>query len=84
VLLESAAVRAYYRGALAGLRHVELGSQQGGGHSLLAVARRELDCVLDKRSQTSDWSRRPLTPSQPAMDVEVLVDLYLATQGRAQ
>lgn len=56
--------------------------QQGGGHSLLAVARRELDRVLDKRSQTSDWTRRPLTPAQEsyaAMDVEILVDLYLTS-----
>lgn len=53
--------------------------QLGGGHSLLAVARRELDRVLDKRSQTSDWTRRPLSDEQEAyaaMDVEVLVDLY--------
>ena len=56
--------------------------QQGGGHSLLAVARRELDRVLDKRSQTSDWTHRPLTPEQEAyaaMDVEILVDLYSAS-----
>ena len=56
--------------------------QQGGGHSLLAVARRELDRVLDKRSQTSDWTHRPLTPEQEAyaaMDVEILVDLYCAS-----
>ncbi len=55
--------------------------QQGGGHSLLAVARRELDRVLDKQNQTSDWTRRPLTPAQEAygaMDVEILVDLYEA------
>lgn len=51
----------------------------GGGHSLLAVARRELDQAIDKGSQTSDWTRRPLTAEQEsyaAMDVEVLVDLY--------
>lgn len=60
--------------------------QLGGGHSLLAVARRELDCLLDKRSQTSDWSKRPLTEAQTAyaaMDVEVLVDLYLAHATRS-
>lgn len=53
----------------------------GGGHSLLAVARRELDLPLDKVSQTSDWTRRPLTDEQlryAALDVEVLVDLYRA------
>jgi ribonuclease D len=53
----------------------------GGGHSLRAVARRELDRPLDKRNQTSDWTRRPLTAEQEryaAMDVEVLVDLYAA------
>lgn len=53
--------------------------QLGGGHSLLAVARRELDRPLDKGNQTSDWTRRPLTPEQEkyaAMDVEILVDLY--------
>jgi ATP-dependent Lhr-like helicase len=52
----------------------------GGGHSLLAVARRELDRRLDKRNQTSDWSRRPLSEDQQAyaaMDVEILVDLYI-------
>ena len=64
----------------------------GGGHSLLAVARRELDRTIDKRSQTSDWTRRPLTAAQEgyaAMDVEVLVDLYAlfaraAVPGRAE
>lgn len=47
-------------------------------HSLAAVVRRELDRVLDKRPQTSDWQRRPLTPDQEAyaaLDVEVLVAL---------
>jgi ATP-dependent Lhr-like helicase len=59
----------------------------GGGHSLLAVARRELDIVLDKGCQTSDWARRPLTEAQvayAAMDVEVLVDLFVAFQARAE
>jgi len=53
--------------------------QVGGGHALRAVARRELDRPLDKRNQTSDWTRRPLSADQEAyaaMDVEVLVDLY--------
>ena len=55
--------------------------QLGGGHSLLAVARRELDVALDKGSQLSDWTQRPLTAEQiayAALDVEVLVDLYRA------
>ncbi|HJK91994.1 MAG: ATP-dependent helicase [Sandaracinus sp.] len=45
------------------------------GHSLLAVVRRELDLVIDKRCQTSDWRRRPLDSAQveyAALDVEVL------------
>ncbi|MEO7732159.1 MAG: ribonuclease D [Kofleriaceae bacterium] len=49
------------------------------GHSLAAVCRRELDKVLDKSQQTSDWTRRPLTEAQiayAALDVEVLVQLY--------
>jgi hypothetical protein len=49
------------------------------GHSLAAVCRRELDKVLDKSQQTSDWTRRPLTDAQiayAALDVEVLVQLY--------
>lgn len=48
------------------------------GHSLLAVVRRELDLVLDKRCQTSDWRRRPVTAAQEryaALDVEVLLRL---------
>ena len=53
--------------------------QLGGGHSLLAVARRELDVALDKGSQLSDWTQRPLSDAQlayAALDVEVLIDLY--------
>jgi ATP-dependent Lhr-like helicase len=49
------------------------------GHSLAAVCRRELDKVLDKSQQTSDWTRRPLSDAQiayAALDVEVLVQLY--------
>jgi ATP-dependent helicase Lhr and Lhr-like helicase len=60
--------------------------QLGGGHSLLAVARRELDRVLDKRSQTSDWTRRPLSPEQEAygaMDVEILVDDFLSFKAES-
>lgn len=50
-----------------------------GGHSLESVAARELELVLDKGEQTSDWRRRPLTPSQldyAALDAEVMLDLY--------
>lgn len=50
-----------------------------GGHTLAAVCRRELDKVLDKTHQTSDWTRRPLTDAQvayAALDVEVLVQLF--------
>ena len=53
--------------------------KQAGGHSLAAVCRRELDKVLDKSQQISDWTRRPLTGAQvnyAALDVEVLVDLF--------
>jgi len=45
------------------------------GHSLNAVCRRELGAGLDKRAQTSDWSRRPLEAWQrdyAALDAEVL------------
>jgi hypothetical protein len=38
--------------------------KQAGGHSLAAVCRRELDKVLDKNQQISDWTRRPLTGAQ--------------------
>lgn len=53
--------------------------RQPGGHSLAAVCRRELDRVIDKTMQTSDWARRPLTDAQiayAALDVEVLVQLF--------
>ncbi|HSK03175.1 MAG TPA: hypothetical protein VK932_18110, partial [Kofleriaceae bacterium] len=56
-----------------------LRGRQAGGHSLAAVCRRELDKVLDKTQQTSDWTRRPLTAAQlayAALDVEVLVELH--------
>jgi ATP-dependent Lhr-like helicase len=56
-----------------------LRGRQAGGHSLAAVCRRELDKVLDKTPQTSDWTRRPLTAAQlayAALDVEVLVELH--------
>lgn len=50
--------------------------QLAGGHSLVAVVRRELDMVVDKRLQTSDWTSRPLAAEQEAyaaLDVELLV-----------
>lgn len=58
----------------------------GAGHSLRAVIRRELDLVVDKRCQTSDWARRPLTAAQEeyaALDVELLLLLRTALVERA-
>ena len=55
------------------------GKALAGGHSLAAVCARELNRQLDKTAQTSDWSRRPLSPAQlayAALDVEVLIDLH--------
>jgi ATP-dependent Lhr-like helicase len=49
------------------------------GHSLREVCARELGLRLDKREQTGDWSRRPLTDSQityAALDAEVLLRLH--------
>jgi ATP-dependent Lhr-like helicase len=54
-------------------KHVE------GLHSLRAVCARELGLELDKTDQKSDWSQRPLTPSQhayAALDAEVLLRLH--------
>lgn len=50
-----------------------------GGHGLREVCARELGTALDKREQTGDWTRRPLTESQvhyAALDAEVLLRLY--------
>jgi ATP-dependent Lhr-like helicase len=47
-----------------------------GKHGLSAVCARELGARLDKRPQTSDWRRRPLTAAQlayAALDAEVLL-----------
>lgn len=49
------------------------------GHGLRDVCARELGVGLDKREQTGDWTRRPLTDSQvayAALDAEVLLRLY--------
>jgi ribonuclease D len=50
-----------------------------GGHSLAMVCERELGIVLDKSSQTSNWSRRPLDADQlkyAALDAEILLALH--------
>jgi SAM-dependent methyltransferase len=50
-----------------------------GGHKLGEVCERELEYYLDKGLQTSDWTRRPLSPEQlayAAIDAEVLLDLH--------
>ena len=49
------------------------------GHSLREVCARELGVEIDKREQTGDWTRRPLTESQvnyAALDAEVLLRLF--------
>ncbi|HRE89092.1 MAG TPA: ribonuclease D, partial [Myxococcota bacterium] len=49
------------------------------GLSLQAVCERELGVWLEKREQTSDWSKRPLSESQvayAALDAEVLLVLH--------
>ncbi len=55
------------------------GADALGGHSLAMVCERELGIVLDKSSQTSNWSRRPLDGDQlryAALDAEVLLALH--------
>ena len=55
------------------------GADALGGHSLAMVCERELGIVLDKSSQTSNWSRRPLDAEQlryAALDAEVLLALH--------
>jgi ribonuclease D len=54
------------------------------GHGLREVCARELGVGLDKREQTGDWTRRPLTESQvayAALDAEVLLRLYDHFEG---
>ena len=55
-----------------------------GGHSLSVVCARELGKPLDKTQQTSNWRRRPLSPSQlayAALDAEVLLQLWEVFSG---
>lgn len=55
------------------------GTNALGGHSLAMVCQRELGMSLDKSSQTSNWSRRPLDPDQlnyAALDAELLLLLH--------
>jgi ATP-dependent Lhr-like helicase len=50
-----------------------------GGHGLAMVCERGLGIVLDKSSQTSNWSRRPLDADQlkyAALDAEILLALH--------
>lgn len=55
------------------------GADALGGHSLAVVCERELGITVDKSSQTSIWSRRPLDADQlryAALDAEVLLALH--------
>lgn len=57
----------------------QLRGKQVGRHTLKDVCARELGLELDKADQTSDWTRRPLSPSQrayAALDAEVLLHLH--------
>jgi ATP-dependent Lhr-like helicase len=63
------------------------GTEALGGHSLAMVCERELGISLDKSSQTSNWSRRPLDADQlryAALDAEVLVSLYDRFSNRTE
>ncbi len=58
-------------------------NQKLTGHRLSDVCERELGLFLDKSSQTSDWTNRPLTQEQrdyAAADAEVLIRLYQVFQ----
>jgi len=55
------------------------GREAIGGDSLAMVCERELGFTVDKASQTSNWSRRPLDAEQlryAALDAEVLLHLH--------
>jgi hypothetical protein len=55
------------------------GTDALGGHGLAMVCERELGIALDKSSQTSNWSRRPLDADQlryAALDAEILLRLH--------
>jgi ATP-dependent Lhr-like helicase len=63
------------------------GADALGGHSLAMVCERELGIALDKSSQTSNWSRRPLDADQlryAAVDAEVLLQLHERLSGTDQ
>ncbi len=57
----------------------QLRGKHVGRHTLKDVCARELALDMDKSDQKSDWSQRPLTPSQrayAALDAEVLLRLH--------
>ncbi len=57
----------------------QLRGKKVGRHKLKDVCARELGVELDKADQTSDWTRRPLSPSQrayAALDAEILLHLH--------
>lgn len=55
------------------------GRKRDGGHGLAAVCQRELNEVISKGQQKSNWKRRPLSQAQldyAALDAEVLLRLH--------
>lgn len=61
------------------------GREALGGHSLAAVAHRELGVYVVKAEQTSNWARRPLAPEQvryAAVDGEILLSLHPRFRSR--
>ena len=55
--------------------------RRADGHTLAAICRREFGVRLDKTSQKSDWTQRPLTPAQleyAALDAEILLHVHAA------